>query len=185
VPVDSSSSRGEAQTADQAEVRAAEVIAALCLATDLGVELPFEHGLQSTQVAMRLAGRLGVDAETGAQTYYGCLLFYAGCTADAEIAAELFDDTALATHYGPVMFGTPTQALAGIVRAVAGQKGPPAVRALRVASRFPRAVRAYHPHLSAVCEVAEMLSERLGMPPSVRDLFPHLIWKDLVKGVAP
>ncbi|WP_350276658.1 hypothetical protein [Kribbella sp. HUAS MG21] len=43
-------------------VRTAEVIAALSLATDLGVGLPFEHGLQSTLVAVRLAERLGVDA---------------------------------------------------------------------------------------------------------------------------
>ena len=37
------------------EVRTAEVIGALCLATDLGIGLPFEHGLQSTIVAMRIA----------------------------------------------------------------------------------------------------------------------------------
>jgi len=62
-------------------VRAAEVIAALCLATDLAIGLPFEHGLHSTLVAMRLGERLGVDSETAFRTYYGCLLFYAGCTA--------------------------------------------------------------------------------------------------------
>jgi len=45
-------------------VRAAEMIAALCLATDLGMGLPFEHGLHSTLVAMRIADRLGVDPET-------------------------------------------------------------------------------------------------------------------------
>ena len=44
-------------------VRAAEVIAALCLATDLGIGLPFEHGLHKHLVAMRLADRLGVDRE--------------------------------------------------------------------------------------------------------------------------
>src|SRR6266545_562717 len=71
---------------DQDEVRGAELIAALCLATDLGTEVPLEHGLHSTLVAMRLAERLGVDSQTAAQTYYGCLLFHAGCTADAEIS---------------------------------------------------------------------------------------------------
>jgi hypothetical protein len=70
-------------------VRTAEVIAALSLATDLGMGLPFEHGLQSTLVALRLAERLGVDAEEASSTYYGCLLFYIGCTADAEISAAL------------------------------------------------------------------------------------------------
>jgi hypothetical protein len=44
------------------QVRAAEVIGALCLATDLGMGFPFEHGLQSTLIAARLAERLGLDA---------------------------------------------------------------------------------------------------------------------------
>jgi hypothetical protein len=38
------------------------------LATDLGTGVPLEHGLQSTLFAMRLAERLGVDAETASQT---------------------------------------------------------------------------------------------------------------------
>ena len=62
-------------------IRAAEVAAALCLATDLGTGFPFEHGLHSTLTAMRLGQRLGVDRETASQTYYACLLTYSGCTA--------------------------------------------------------------------------------------------------------
>jgi hypothetical protein len=61
-------------------VRTAEVAATLCLATDLGMGFPFEQGLHSTLVAMRLADRLGVDDETASQTYYACLLMYSGCT---------------------------------------------------------------------------------------------------------
>ena len=49
-------------------VRAAEVIAALCLATDLGMAFPFEHGLHTTLIAMRLADRLGVDRRTASET---------------------------------------------------------------------------------------------------------------------
>jgi len=56
------------------------------------MRLPFEHGLHSTLFAMRLAERLGVDSQTAYQTYVGCLLFYVGCTADAEIHADLFED---------------------------------------------------------------------------------------------
>src|SRR5215218_8797484 len=55
-------------------VRTAEVIAALSLATDLGIGVPLEHGLQSTLIAMRLGELLGGDQATGAQTYYACLL---------------------------------------------------------------------------------------------------------------
>jgi hypothetical protein len=80
------------------------VVAALSLATDLRIGVPFEHGLQSTLYAMRLAARLGVDSETASQTYYACLLFYVGCTADADVAAETFgDDDALTRYATPVV----------------------------------------------------------------------------------
>jgi HD-GYP domain-containing protein (c-di-GMP phosphodiesterase class II) len=154
------------------EVRTAEVIGALCLATDLGIGLPFEHGLQSTIIAMRLADSLGVDAETAVQIYYGCLLFYVGCTVDAESSAELFDDGVLLSYFNPVIFGAPTQTLAGIVRALAASGGTPPGKALRVAT-LPKAVLGHRKHIVALCEVAQMLSERLGMPRGVYDLWVH------------
>jgi hypothetical protein len=156
------------------QVRTAEVIAALSLATDLGVGLPFEHGLHSTLLAMRLGERLGVDAETASRTYYGCLLFYIGCTADAEVTAELFDEGALLTHFTPVMFGSRAQTMAGIVRAVATPGSALPARALHVVTRLPKAVRGYQRHLAALCEVAQMLTDRLGLPPTVRELFADL-----------
>jgi HD-GYP domain-containing protein (c-di-GMP phosphodiesterase class II) len=152
----------------------AEVIASLCLATDLGIGLPLEHGLQSTLIAMRLADRLGVAPDVASQTYYGCLLFYIGCTADAEISAELFAEGALLTHFTPVMFGSRPQTLAGIMRALASSGSGPATRALHVAGRLPRAVRGHQGHIAALCEVGQMLTDRLQLPPAVRSMFVHL-----------
>jgi len=151
------------------------VIAALSLATDLGVGLPLEHGLHSTLLAMRIGERLGVDAETSSQTYYGCLLFYVGCTADAEVAAELFDEGALLTHFTPVMFGSRAQTVAGIVRAVAPPGSGLPIRLLQGVSRLPRAVRGHQRHLAAICEVAQMLTDRLGLPRPLGELFAQLI----------
>ncbi|MGH3371748.1 MAG: HD-GYP domain-containing protein, partial [Nocardioidaceae bacterium] len=151
-------------------VRTAEVIAALSLATDLGMELPFEHGLQSTLIAVRLAERLGVDAETASSTYYGCLLFYIGCTADAEVSAE----GALVTHFAPVMFGTPRQTAVGIMRALSDPAASLPRNALRIASSLPSALSGHQRHITALCEVALMLTDRLGLPASVRDLFRSL-----------
>jgi HD-GYP domain-containing protein (c-di-GMP phosphodiesterase class II) len=153
-------------------VRAAEIIAALCLATDLATSLPFEHGLHSTLVAMRLAERLGVDPETASHTYYACLLFYAGCTADAELSAELFPDpAALATHFAPVMFGSPLETMAGVMRALADPGQPAATRAFQMVWRLPRAVSGHQRHIVAMCEVAQMLTDRLGLPASMQALF--------------
>jgi HD-GYP domain-containing protein (c-di-GMP phosphodiesterase class II) len=156
------------------QVRAAELIAALCLATDLGTGLPFEHGLHSTLFAMRLGERLGIDSETASQTYYACLLFYAGCTADAEIAAELFDDGALATHFAPVMFGSRRETMAGIMRALATPGSGPLISAAHIARRLPKAVKGHQRHIAALCEVGQMLTDRLGLPASVRALFVNL-----------
>jgi HD-GYP domain-containing protein (c-di-GMP phosphodiesterase class II) len=156
------------------EVRAAEVISALCLATDLGMGLPFEHGLHSTLVAMRLAARLGVDVRTAFDTYYGCLLMYAGCTADADVAAAFFADGALPEHFAPVMFGSRFEIMGGIVRALAYPRDSVPARAAQVARRLPRAVSGHKQHLVAACEVAQMLTDRLGLPASIRALFGSL-----------
>jgi HD-GYP domain-containing protein (c-di-GMP phosphodiesterase class II) len=151
-------------------VRTAEVIAALSLATDLGTGLPLEHGLDSTLVAMRLAGLLGVDAETASQTYYACLLFYVGCTADAGDAAEIFGG-ALHEEFVPVMFGSRAQLVRGLVRALPEPDRAAPVRAAQAARRLPRAVRSQAGHLASICEVGQMLTERLGLPPGVQALF--------------
>jgi HD-GYP domain-containing protein (c-di-GMP phosphodiesterase class II) len=157
-------------------VRAAEVIAALSLATDLGIGVPFEHGLQSTLLAMRLGERLGVDQETASQTYYACLLFYVGCTADAEVAAETFgDDDALTRHAMPVRFGSRPEMTAGMLRALASSGRPAPVRAMQIALGAPRAAREFKGHVTAFCEVAQMLTDRLGLPASMQGLFAYLV----------
>jgi HD-GYP domain-containing protein (c-di-GMP phosphodiesterase class II) len=157
-------------------VRAAEVMAALSLATDLGIGVPFEHGLQSTLLAMRLGERLGVDADTASQTYYACLLFYVGCTADAEVAAATFaDDDALTTHAMPARFGARPEMLAGLMRALASSGSPAPVRATQVVLGLPRAARMFKGHVTAFCEVAQMLTDRLGLPASMQGLFAYLV----------
>jgi len=156
-------------------VRAAEVIAVLSLATDLGIGVPLEHGLQSTLIAMRLGERLGVDPDMASQTYYACLLFYVGCTADAEVAAETFgDDDALTTHALPARFGSKPEMMAGFMRALASSDSLAPLRALQMARGIPRAAREFKGHVTAFCEVAQMLTDRLGLPASMQGLFAYL-----------
>jgi HD-GYP domain-containing protein (c-di-GMP phosphodiesterase class II) len=154
-------------------VRTAEVIAALCLATDLGMGFPFEHGLHSTLIATRLAEHLGVDPTTASQTYYACLLSHAGCTTDAHHTAEVFGDS-LTTHFNPVMFGSRREALSGLVRALPAPESAGPARALQAARRLPRMARAQRPHLTAMCEVAQMLADGVGLPPPTAGLLAHL-----------
>jgi len=156
-------------------VRAAEVIAALSLATDLGIGVPLEYGLHSTLIAMRLGERLGVDSETASQTYYACLLFYVGCTANADIAAEIFgDDHALTTYGTPARFGSRTEMMAGLMRAVAPPGSAPLVRAGQLVHGLPKLARVFRGQLATLCEVAQMLTDRLGVPTDVGALFAHV-----------
>jgi HD-GYP domain-containing protein (c-di-GMP phosphodiesterase class II) len=154
-------------------VRTAEVIAALCLATDLGMAFPFEHGLHTTLIGMRLADRLGVDRRTASETYYACLLSHAGCTTEAHIAAEVFGGS-LTTNLHPVAYGTTREILTGLLRALPDPGGPALVRFTQTARRLPRAAREQRPALAAACEVAGMLAERVGAPPSVPELLAQL-----------
>jgi HD-GYP domain-containing protein (c-di-GMP phosphodiesterase class II) len=154
-------------------VRSAEVIAALCLATDLGMGFPFEHGLQSTLIGSRLAERLGIDAATASQTYYACLLSHAGCTTDAHVTAEVFGDS-LTTHFNPVMYGSRREVFGGLLRALPPPDSAGPARTLQTARRLPRMARSARPQFTAMCEVAQMLADGVGLPPSVQRLLAHL-----------
>jgi HD-GYP domain-containing protein (c-di-GMP phosphodiesterase class II) len=155
------------------QVRTAEVIGALCLATDLGMGFPFEHGLHETLIAMRLAGRLGVDRETAVQTYYASLLSHAGCTSEAHVAAEVFGGS-MTESFNPLMYGSAREVLTGLLRSLPDPDGPALARAAQTARRVPRMAREMRPALTAACEVAGMLAQRTGAPASVPGVLAHL-----------
>jgi HD-GYP domain-containing protein (c-di-GMP phosphodiesterase class II) len=159
--------------ADSDRVRAAEVVASLGLATDLGTGFPFEHGLEATLMSMRLADLLDVDSETARNTFYASLLMYVGCTTDAEKASWIFPG-GMTVNLVPAEFGSSGEALAAALRAVTPPGGSFARRVYEGARRLPVAARFREPHYAAYCEVAEMLAERLGLPPSISGLFSRL-----------
>ncbi len=123
--------------------------------------VPFEHGLHTTLIAMRLADRLAVDRENASQTYYACLLSHSGCTTDAYVTPEVFGDS-LTTHFHPVMRGSGREVLMGLIRALPDPESTGPVRAVQLASRLPKMAREMRPHLTATCEVVGMLADRLG-----------------------
>lgn len=154
-------------------MRAAELVGAVCLATDLSMGFPIEHGLHGTLAAMRLGGHIGIDGETATQLYYSSLLTYVGCTADAEVAAMIFGGD-LTTHLVPAFHGSPGETLAALARALPSPESRAAGRAIDVARRLPRAARAHRPHLAALCDAAQMFARRLGLPESITGLLAYL-----------
>lgn len=154
-------------------VRTAEVIASLCLATDLGMGFPFEHGLHGTLATMRLCDALGVDSTTASCTYYAALLLHVGCTTDAELAAHIFHGSMTRTGVHR-RFGSPFEVTAGALAALPDPDARWPVRAFQFTAGLPRAARFRKPHFVAICDVAEMLAVQLGLPPSIHALFPLL-----------
>jgi HD-GYP domain-containing protein (c-di-GMP phosphodiesterase class II) len=133
---------------------------------------PFEHGLQSTLIAMRLADRLGVDGENVSRTYFACLLSHSGCTTEAHITPEVFGGS-LTTQFHPVRYGSGREVLAGLMRALPDPESRGLARAGQTVRRLPKMARAMRPHLTATCEVAGMLADGLGLPGSMRGLLDH------------
>jgi HD-GYP domain-containing protein (c-di-GMP phosphodiesterase class II) len=155
------------------QVRTAEVVASLCLATDLGMGFPFEHGLQSTLTAMRLCGALGVDSETASNAYYVNLLAYSGCTVEGVERSLIFGGS-LTEHNQHRQFGSLRELFVGVTGALPSPDAPWPRQVYQTVTRLPRAVRFMPRHFNAFCEVAGMLAERLGMPESFSAMFPLL-----------
>ncbi|MGH3863625.1 HD domain-containing phosphohydrolase [Actinokineospora sp.] len=156
------------------QVRTTEVVAALSLATDLGIGVPLEHGLHSALIAARLGDILGVAQDMRAQAHYTSLLFYIGCTASAKTASEVFaEDHALTKYAVPVRFGSLPQMVAGMARAVAPPGQSPILRAMLLARGVPALAREFMDVTRADCDVAQLLTGWLGLPPAVSALFTH------------
>ena len=145
----------------------------MCLATDLGMGFPLEHGLHATLVTMRLCDALGVDDDTLTRTYYACLLMYAGCTVDEQERSDIFGSK-MADHYTHRQFGSRIESLAGVSAALPSPEAGLPRRAWQIVTGLPRAARFVNGHIAALCEVAGMLAERLGMPESISGMFPLL-----------
>ena len=73
-------------------IRAAEVVGALSLATDLGTGQPLEHALRTAVLAVRLGELAGASARELADTYYVALLHASGCTSNGHEATLLYGD---------------------------------------------------------------------------------------------
>src|SRR6266540_4690155 len=73
-------------------VRLAELMAALSLATDLGMGQPMEFALSSCILAVRLAEQCGYSEEALREVYYQALLRYIGCNAETDWLASIVGD---------------------------------------------------------------------------------------------
>lgn len=149
-------------------VRLSELVAALSLATDLGLGQPQEHIIRQTLLAMRFAELEGLSEEERTAIFYVSLLAWVGCVADAHEMGKWFgDDLAVrADSYLVDLTGPPMMRF--MIGHVANGSSP--IRRLTMIGRFlaggSNEVRA---SMASHCEASGDLSLRLGLGPEVRD----------------
>jgi HD-GYP domain-containing protein (c-di-GMP phosphodiesterase class II) len=151
-------------------IRLAELVAALSLATDVGRGQPLEHGLGVGVLAVAFGEEVGMDEDELARVWYAALLRHVGCTADNHVVAGLVgDELVFAARAAHIDVTSPTAFMPYLVRHLVRTQGP-AGAAVRL-GRMAAAPGALREAAAAVCEVAEVLAERLELGPDVqRDL---------------
>ena len=120
-------------------IRAAEVVGAVSLATDLGTGQPLEHTLRTAILAVRLGELAGASEPELADAYYVALLHSFGCTSDGPEATELYgDDIAPRAAFALVDAGNLEEVGAFLTATVGGGR-PPDVREAMVADALANA----------------------------------------------
>src|ERR1700730_16080385 len=150
-------------------LRLAELMAALSLATDLGMGQPLEQALRTCLIALGLGERLGLRGEELSEVYYVALLRFLGCTADAHEWAEMAggDEIALRAAIAPVLGGSPAEFATTVMPRVGAGLGP-VRRAWLVGGMMRYGRHRAREGVRAHCELAENLAQRLGLPGGVR-----------------
>ncbi|MCW2752925.1 MAG: transcriptional regulator, LuxR family, partial [Marmoricola sp.] len=154
------------------QVRLAELVASLSLATDLGLGQPQEHVLRQTVIAARLAELAGLSEDDRAATFYISLLAWVGCISDSHELAHWFgDDRQIrADSYQLDKVGLPMMRM--MIGHVASGSGP--VRRVTMIGRFltsgfREAMGTYITH----CQTTGDIAERLGLDQRVRRSLPQ------------
>ena len=151
-------------------VRLAELMAALSIATDLGMGQPLETALSSCVVAIRLGEALDLDADTLRDVYYQALLRYIGCNAETHLLAALLgDELALRRDFAAVDPGEVPEVVDLAVRFIrqANADEPPSRMEAIVARGLLTLPQLTHESFAGHCEVAQRLARRLGLAESL------------------
>lgn len=143
-------------------LRLAELIAALSLATDLGMGQPMEKAMRSCMIALGLGRRLGCDASTLSDIYYTALLEHIGCTSHAGEWASYAggDEIAMRTH-AVIFSNSPMgEVMAAFIRHVG--EGLPLPRRASLVAAMMRDGNERFKHIAASdCEAAVCLAQRM------------------------
>jgi HD-GYP domain-containing protein (c-di-GMP phosphodiesterase class II)/DNA-binding CsgD family transcriptional regulator len=150
------------------QLRLAELLAALSLATDLANGMSHEQALKNTLLAVTLGQKLGLTGQDLSDVYYAAMLRYISCTAFAHEEAQLNagDDIGYRNLFAGVDIGTPDDMLTRTHAGIARHLDPDARKeAIGVfLAQLPGMIPTL---LAANCEAGTRLAGRLGMSQGV------------------
>jgi HD-GYP domain-containing protein (c-di-GMP phosphodiesterase class II) len=156
------------------QLRLAELMAAMSLATDISMGQPMEEGLAVCLLATRLAEGLGLSEDDRLHVYYTALLRHIGCTADMHVlAAAAGDDVSMRNAFIGVDLGRPVEMFAAMMRHI-GRTYAPLERPVAV-MRVMAAAGKFRGSGDVQCEIAEMLAARLGFDESFQRDITHVL----------
>lgn len=171
-----------ATTKSGPDVRLAELVASLSLATDLGLGQPQEHVLRQTVIATRLARFAGLSEDAQAAAFYVSLMAWVGCVADSHEMARWFgnDNQLRADSYAVNKAGLPM--LRFLLGHVAVGASP--LRRISMTGQFltggmRSAVESFVTH----CQTTGDIAERLGLNPDVCRALPQAFARWDGKGI--
>jgi len=147
------------------DLRLAELIAALSLASDLGMGQPMEYALCSCVLAVRLGETLGFSESDLRGTYYQALLRYIGCNAETYMwAAIVGDELALRTDLAALYNGRTSEVLGLMARSIqqANEGASPLHLAQMVAQGLLASPQLFKEGSVGHCQVASRFAARLG-----------------------
>jgi len=145
------------------QIRLAELMAALSLATDLGLGRPLEHELGVCLSALELADRVGCTPEERSDVYYVALLVHLGCTAAASDFASWVGGDEIHFHRGAHILGPasePSENVRYLARWLADDRPLPE-RARLVAKQLVGGRRQFGVAAAHLCEGGKLLAQRL------------------------
>jgi HD-GYP domain-containing protein (c-di-GMP phosphodiesterase class II) len=139
-------------------------MAALSLATDLGMGQPMEFALSSCILAVRLAEKCGYSEEALREVYYQALLRYIGCNAETDwLASIVGDEQGLRAEFARIDNANISEVLNRFVSAILqNNAGGSTLNIARAIGRGLLASSHVKPMFTGHCEVAQRLAERFG-----------------------
>lgn len=152
-------------------IRRADFMMVLAYASDLATGHSRDFALRSCVLAMRIADLAGLPQQVRRDAYHQSMLRYVGCNADTHVLSEVFGDE-IALRRDLVGLDMGDRAELGKVFVQAFKRHyfdlAPAALEQAIQEGLSQAVAVSRPVLTAHCEVAQRLGERLGLSEEIR-----------------